>query len=463
MKEPHLNKLNDMGGRMSYVFTAEIAEQESKSMSDRILIKQKALRASGSFVGKVSYGYEIITTTDRDGKAFKTLAPRDGEAQVIARIFEDVANGTPVSRVASALESEGIRTRRGLPFSEKVTHDIIANPAYRGLVTYRGHAYMTVMPLVSAAMWQAANHAVKGRVQSRARDGKRVSAGRPQGTQAALLRPVCGVCGGPMYRYSPKDHPEWASYRCAGIGPNGTSALRKGCGNTIKADLLDSEVTEDFLSEDDLEVTEIFAPGTDYTEDIAREEPAIRDLDLDADDYDEKHAALRSELKRLKGLPVQAPSITVRATGRTEGEAYAAMNPRSDVRTFGIGNSPFTLRAQSRADGSSAEAPDTLLRGAGFDPDMASAIARSALWTGIMLVMSEPGAAWLTDDERIEAQRKKQVGLASLPPAKYPRLVECAVPMTACDDPDQHYEFGVRLFIGGVQAIAADGACDHRR
>jgi hypothetical protein len=39
----------------------------------------------------------------------------------------------------------------------------------------------------------------------------------------------------------------------------------------------------------------------------------------------------------------------------------------------------------------------------------------------------------------------------------------CAVPMTACDDPDQHYEFGVRLFIGGVEAIAADGACDHRR
>ncbi len=103
-----------------------------------------------------------------------------------------------------------------------------------------------------------------------------------------------------------------------------------------------------------------------------------------------------------------------------------------------------------------AEVTLELLRSAGFDPDIASAIARSALWTGIMLVMSEPGAAWLTEDERVEVQRKKQVGLASLPPARYPRLVECAVPMTACDDPDQHYEFGVRLFIGGVEAIAAD-------
>jgi AcrR family transcriptional regulator len=118
------------------------------------------------------------------------------------------------------------------------------------------------------------------------------------------------------------------------------------------------------------------------------------------------------------------------------------------------------LLMQSKKQGESwsnaAEVTLELLRGAGFDPDMASTIARSAMWTGIMLVMSEPGAAWLTEDERIEVQRKKQVGLASLPPAKYPRLVECAIPMTACDDPDQHYEFGVRLFIGGVEAIAAD-------
>jgi hypothetical protein len=29
--------------------------------------------------------------------------------------------------------------------------------------------------------------------------------------------------------------------------------------------------------------------------------------------------------------------------------------------------------------------------------------------------------------------------------------------MTACDDPEIHYEFGVRVFIAGVEAIAADG------
>jgi TetR/AcrR family tetracycline transcriptional repressor len=96
----------------------------------------------------------------------------------------------------------------------------------------------------------------------------------------------------------------------------------------------------------------------------------------------------------------------------------------------------------------------SVLRGAGFDPATASGIARNALWTGIMLVMSEPGAEYLTDEERAQQQRRKQIGFASLSPDTYPNLVECAVPMTACSDPEQHYALGVRLFLAGVAALA---------
>jgi TetR/AcrR family transcriptional regulator, tetracycline repressor protein len=97
-----------------------------------------------------------------------------------------------------------------------------------------------------------------------------------------------------------------------------------------------------------------------------------------------------------------------------------------------------------------------ILRAAGFDPQHASMIARSALWTGITLVMSEPGyKPELTAEERTEMQRRSQVQLAMLPAARYPRLVECAVPMTACDDPEFHYRFGIGLFIDGVKAAAA--------
>ena len=96
-----------------------------------------------------------------------------------------------------------------------------------------------------------------------------------------------------------------------------------------------------------------------------------------------------------------------------------------------------------------------ILRTAGFSPEDASFAAISTLWTGITLVMSEPGIESLDGAERAELQRKKQVRLATESPAKYPRLVECAIPMTACDDPEEHYLFGVDLFIGGLAAIAA--------
>ena len=100
-----------------------------------------------------------------------------------------------------------------------------------------------------------------------------------------------------------------------------------------------------------------------------------------------------------------------------------------------------------------------VLSRAGFDAEHAAAIARNALFTGLMLVVSEPGfEPGQTEAERVEHQRLARVRLSLLPPDKFPMLVECAVPMTACDDPDFHYKLGVDLFVAGVQALAATGA-----
>jgi hypothetical protein len=36
-------------------------------------------------------------------------------------------------------------------------------------------------------------------------------------------------------------------------------------------------------------------------------------------------------------------------------------------------------------------------------------------------------------------------------------VVEADVPLAACDNPDLHYQFGVDMFIAGVQASAGRG------
>ena len=114
-------------------------------------------------------------------------------------------------------------------------------------------------------------------------------------------------------------------------------------------------------------------------------------------------------------------------------------------------------RAGEAATAATEVALEVLYR-AGFDAEHASEIARNALFTCIMLAMSEAGfEPGLTGAERVEHQRLARVRLSLLPPDKFPRLVECAVPMTACDNPDFHYELGVDLFVAGVQALAAKG------
>jgi len=109
---------------------------------------------------------------------------------------------------------------------------------------------------------------------------------------------------------------------------------------------------------------------------------------------------------------------------------------------------------QNEAALRATEATLEILRGAGFDKQHASEIARSTLWTGIMLVMSEAGYhPELPEDERAEHQRRIEISFAMLPVARYPRLVEGAASMASCD-PDLHYRLGVELFIAGVRAIA---------
>ena len=116
----------------------------------------------------------------------------------------------------------------------------------------------------------------------------------------------------------------------------------------------------------------------------------------------------------------------------------------------------LVLEHEKRNDAAlrATEATLEILRGAGFDAEHAAEIARSTLWTGIMLVMSESGYhPELSADERAEFQRRNQIELAMLPAAKYPRLVESAAPMAGCD-PELHYGLGVELFIAGVRAMA---------
>lgn len=97
---------------------------------------------------------------------------------------------------------------------------------------------------------------------------------------------------------------------------------------------------------------------------------------------------------------------------------------------------------------------DILGRG-GFSPAEATQIARHALSTVVNLVSGQPGVlAREESGEMIEARRRARLFLESLPPERYPHLVESAGPLSEGVDPDIYFAFGLDLLLAGIEAMA---------
>ena len=98
---------------------------------------------------------------------------------------------------------------------------------------------------------------------------------------------------------------------------------------------------------------------------------------------------------------------------------------------------------------------DILGRG-GFSPTEATQIARHALSTVTNLVSGEPGVVAREESkELLDARRHARLFLESLPPERYPRLVEAAAPLSEGVEPDAYFAFGLDLLLAGIEAMAA--------
>lgn len=96
-----------------------------------------------------------------------------------------------------------------------------------------------------------------------------------------------------------------------------------------------------------------------------------------------------------------------------------------------------------------------ILRRGGFSPAEATQIARHALSTVVNLVSGEPGVVAREESGQVtDARRRARLFLESLPPERYPRLVEAAEPLSEGVDPDAYFAFGLDLLLAGIKAMA---------
>jgi TetR/AcrR family transcriptional regulator, tetracycline repressor protein len=115
-----------------------------------------------------------------------------------------------------------------------------------------------------------------------------------------------------------------------------------------------------------------------------------------------------------------------------------------------------TRTASSEGSLRATEVALDILRRGGFSPAEATQIARHALSTITNLVSGEPGVVAREESgEMVDARRRARLFLESLPPERYPRLVEAAGPLSEGVHPDAYFAFGLDLLLAGIEAMAA--------
>ena len=114
-----------------------------------------------------------------------------------------------------------------------------------------------------------------------------------------------------------------------------------------------------------------------------------------------------------------------------------------------------TRTASSEGSLRATEVALDILRRGGFSPNEATQIARHALSTVTNLVSGEPGVVAREESgELIDTRRRARLFLESLPPERYPRLVEAARPLSEGVDPDYYFAFGLDQLLAGIETMA---------
>ncbi|MDA0269623.1 MAG: recombinase family protein [Chloroflexi bacterium] len=182
-------------------------------------MRRRALRAE--VLGRPPYGYAV------EGRSLEPL-PR--EARVVERMFAlYLDEGEGIRRIAAQLNRDGIKTRRGAPWSTSSVRTVLRNPVYTGLYRRLGIAVPKAhVALVPAARFQEAQRRLDAR-----RTSSRIQERRPY-LLAGLVR--CGHCGNRMIgARRPGGAGEVVLYRCESAENQGRCRYRSRRADELEA------------------------------------------------------------------------------------------------------------------------------------------------------------------------------------------------------------------------------------
>ena len=339
---------DDMASPITFDVLAGIAEAELRLVTKRHADARAKVRENGAFFGKPPFGFEVV------GERYhKKLQLRADLAPVLREMVKRALRGDTYTSIAEWLDESGVSTVHGGPWSQTSVRTVLASPALKGrYLSADGEVLHKFEGLMTAAQWRELQESLDRRPQRRGM----ITA------ETAMLTGVlfCDECKGPMYRTKSKRTKKdgttrtWFYYRCGGA-----DRRRSTCKNMYPLADLDAWVNRWFTEDGpfaDTEIVEtITVPGDDHAEAIAEVDAEIKELDLDAPNYSERHATLLSERERLKALPSQPAQVTERPSGRTVSDTWLSLSDGQRRRFLLAGQTKVYLRSDTKLRKEGAE------------------------------------------------------------------------------------------------------------
>ena len=100
------------------------ARKELESIQERTGRAITQIKATGGFIGRPPFGYAA------DGEKYsKTMVPTDDGRKYVPEIFQRVANGITLVKIAAWLDAEGVKPKRGAKWYASSVKWVIVNGA----------------------------------------------------------------------------------------------------------------------------------------------------------------------------------------------------------------------------------------------------------------------------------------------------------------------------------------------
>ncbi len=213
-------------GKLFEAMIESLDEFYSANLGEEVTRGMRESASRGFYIGNFTpYGYRKVKVNDGNKERPK-LVPEPHEAQVVARMFNEVLEGKGLKEILKGLNREGIAGPKGSEWIKTTVHGILTNEVYTGTLVWGRNSVRGLPPIhVENACQAIVSKEIFDNVQSMLKS-RAPSYLHPKRTASHFLLSgiaKCGYCGKALIGHDAKNG-QFTYYVCGTL-------LKKGAGS----------------------------------------------------------------------------------------------------------------------------------------------------------------------------------------------------------------------------------------